>query len=89
MAALSDEERRRVWAQYMRLGVSLGVMDFSKAELRAAVDAIDNFLETNATAINNAFPAAFRTKATASQKAAVVGYVAMRRAGLLRAEEDG
>lgn len=87
MAVLPDVDRNRVLRYYMRQ--QLGDTTFTKAELQAAVNAIDTFLENNATAVNNAFPVAFRTAATTAQKAAVIGFVAMRRAGLLRVEEDG
>jgi hypothetical protein len=53
----------------------------TKAQLRAAVDALDDFLNTNATAINNAIPAAARTALSTSQKAALLNYVVLRRWG--------
>lgn len=87
MAVLPDLDRNRVYRYFMRQ--QLGNTDFTKAQLQAAVNAIDDFLEANAATLNNAFPAAFRTAATTAQKAAVVGFVAMRRAGLLSVEEDG
>jgi hypothetical protein len=39
--------------------------------------------------LNNAFPQPFRGAATTQQKALVVAWVALRRAGLLRVAEDG
>jgi hypothetical protein len=87
MAVLPDVDRNRVYRYFMRQ--QLGNVDFTKDQLLAAVNAIDTFLENNASAVNNAFPTTFRTAATSAQKAAVVGFVAMRRAGLLRVEEDG
>lgn len=56
-------------------------VSITKAELRAAVDAIDNFLETNQTAINNAFPAAAKTGLTTAQKARLLAYVVLKRWG--------
>lgn len=86
MAVLSDTDRLRTLAHFMRQ--QFGTIAISKAQLAAAVNAIDDFLETSATAINNAFPAAAKAGLTVSQKAIVVGYVANRRAGLLIAAED-
>jgi hypothetical protein len=87
VAVLPDLDRNRVYRYFMRQ--QLGNVDFTKIDLQAAVNAIDVFLENNATAINTAFPQPFRGAATSSQKAAVIGFVAMRRAGLLRVDEDG
>ncbi len=87
MAVMSDTDRARCTAQYMR-GIKEGY-GITKDDLRAAINALDDFLNTNATAINNAFPTAAKNNMTASQKASVVAYVAFRRAGLLHAEEDG
>jgi hypothetical protein len=86
VAVLPDLDRNRVYRYFMRQ--QLGDVNFTKADLQAAVNAIDTFLESNATAINTAFPQPFRSAATSAQKAAVIGFVAMRRAGLLRVEED-
>lgn len=60
----------------------------SKTELRAAIDATDDWIETNQASFNTALPQPFRGAATTPQKTFLFCYVAMRRAGLLRAEED-
>jgi hypothetical protein len=86
MAALSDTERARIAAQWMRDQIeSCG---FDKPALRAAVDATDLWIDTNAAVFNAALPLAFRTNASAAQKTLLFCYVAMRRAGKLRAQED-
>lgn len=86
MAVLSDEDRRRTWAQLMRTGLAIpGVV---KADLRAAVDATDAWIEANQAAYNAALPQPFRGAAGLDEKTLLFCYVAMRRAGLLRAEED-
>lgn len=59
-----------------------------KVDLQEAIDGIDDYFTANATAINNAIPATARAALTTSQKAVLVGYVALRRAGKLKAEED-
>lgn len=87
MAVLPDADRDRVWRAFMRR--NLDSSGFTKADLRAAVDATDSWIDSNAAAFNSALPAAFRTTATAAQKTLLFCYVAMRRQGALRVEEDG
>lgn len=87
MAVLSAEERRRVWAHLMRVWDS-GSVPVTKTDLRAAVDATDQWIEDNQAAYNAALPQPFRGAATTTQKTLVFCYVAMRRKGLLRTEED-
>lgn len=82
MAVLDEAARAAIWADTMStLGRERESVGISKTELRAAVDAIDNFLEANANAINNAFPTAARNGLTVSQKARLVAYVMLKRWG--------
>jgi len=81
MAVLSTNDRIAVWEQWMRENRDTITGALTKAQLRAAVDALDDFLNTNATAINNAIPAAARTALSTSQKAALLNYVVLRRWG--------
>jgi hypothetical protein len=55
----------------------------------AAINATDAWIDANAAAFNTALPQPFRGAATADQKTLLLCWVAMRRAGLLRVEEDG
>lgn len=87
MAVMSSEERRRVWAQLMR--VNTETMSITKADLRAAVDATDQWIEDNSSAYNLAIPQPARGALSATQKTLLFTYVAMRRKGLLKTEEDG
>lgn len=87
MAVLPDEDRRRCFAHYMRQ--PFGNTALSKSDLRAAFDAMDDFLNTNGAAINNALPTNAKNNLTGAQKATVLAYVAFRRAGLLHVAEDG
>lgn len=90
MTVLADEDRRRVWAHLMRSWTStLGSIPVTKIDLRAAVDATDTWIDTNQAAFNAALPQPFRGAATTPQKTLLFCYVAMRRAGLLHALEDG
>lgn len=86
MAALPDLDRNRIWRYFMRRNTD--ACAFTKADMRAAVDATDSWIDTNASAFNSALPTAFRTNATQVQKTLLFCWVAMRRAGILRVEED-
>lgn len=89
MAVLDTENRRRTWAQAMRnWPAALGMPVVMKADLRAAIDATDQWIEDNQSSFNTILPQPFRGAATTAQKTFLFCYVAMRRAGLLRAEED-
>lgn len=80
MAVLSDEVRRETWAEFMsELSTERQTLALTKAELRAALDALDDFLNTNATAINNAIPQPARGALTVSQKARLLMFVIRRR----------
>lgn len=83
MAVLSDADRAQVWARAMRhwsqAGEPLGAL--TKAELRAAVNAVDAWADSNAAAFNSAIPQPARAQLTASQKAILLAYVCLRRAG--------
>lgn len=52
----------------------------TKADLRAVVDAFDDYLEANATAINQSIPVGPRGLFTPAQKAVIMAYVALKRA---------
>lgn len=77
MATLSPQDRFDVWADLMRQ--NLGTVSITKPQLRAAVDALDDFLDQNATSLNNTLPVESRTNLTASQKAAVLSAVIAKR----------
>ena len=81
MAVLSETERFEVWAQYMRDNI-IANATITKPELRAAVDAIDDFLQNNANLINNQFPQPAKAELTAAEKAAIVMYVTAKRYGV-------
>lgn len=87
MALLSSNERFRVTAQWMRENKE--ICSFTEAELRAAVDATDQWIEDNTAAFVAALPVGYRTKSSATQKTLLFVFVLMRRSGRLRAEEDG
>lgn len=76
MAVLGDSERFEVWAQVMREQPMPGI---TKPELRAAVNALDTWLNDNAAAANAALPQPARGALTVEQKAALLSYVIARR----------
>lgn len=89
MAVLDAENRRRIWAHLMRnWDKTLGRIPVTKTELRAAVDATDDWIEANQASFNSALPQPFRGAATTPMKTLLFCYVAMRRGGLLRTNED-
>ena len=81
MAVLDEAARQFVWRKFMAAGNTPGTI--LKADLRAAVNAADDWVDANAAAFNTALPVAFRTAATAQQKAILLGYLAFKWAGLL------
>ena len=79
MAVLSNADRIAVWEQWMRDNKAAITGAMTKAELRAAVDALDNFLDANATIINATIPQPARSVLTTAQKAALLNFVVARR----------
>jgi hypothetical protein len=77
MAVLSDSDRINVWAEFMRNGQ--GDLGITKADLRAAVDAIDAWLEANSAAFNSTIPQPARGAMSTRQKAALLKAVVTKR----------
>lgn len=78
MAALSDTDRADCFADYMREETTqfAGLL---KPDLRAAVDAIDDYCVANAAAMNQAIPQPARAQLTAAQKARLFARVLLKR----------
>lgn len=70
MAVLGAGDRAIAWAKFMEDRLCPG--EISKAELLAAVDAIDDWVESKSASFNSALDVAFRTAATEKQKAALL-----------------
>ncbi len=66
MTVLIEFDRFTVWADLMRLDESYSGM--SKVDLRAAVNAVDDWIEANQASFNAALPLPARTALTARQK---------------------
>lgn len=80
MAVLPDADRKAVWAAAMRkVSDDRDAVSITKAELRAAVDAIDGWVDANAAAFNAAIPQPARGALTAHQKAELLMFVVNRR----------
>jgi hypothetical protein len=77
MAVLSDGDRVTVWSNFMR--ARFGDLSVTKADLRAAVNGLDDYLNTNATAINTAIPQPARSALSTQQKAALLQFVVAQR----------
>ena len=56
--------------------------NFSKADIRAAIVAADAWATANASSYNTALPTVFKNGASAAQKAVLLAYVCLARAGL-------
>lgn len=59
-----------------------GPFNFSRADMAAAIAAVDAWATANASAYNTALPDPFKSNATAAQKSILLAYVCLRRAGL-------
>ena len=77
MAVLPDADRVLVWGRWMRdNNITCSIV---KTDLRAAVNAIDQWVDDNASAFNTAIPQPARSALTARQKAWLLNYVIERR----------
>lgn len=80
MAVMSDADRSAVWSEMMTdCSQRLEGLGLLKTDLRAAVNAIDAFLNTNAAALNTAIPQPARSALTTAQKARLLMFVIQRR----------
>ena len=80
MAQLDSTDRARIWRALMRYWSNLReVCGVSKADLLAAVDATDVWIDDNAGSFNSALPVAARTNLTATQKTLLFCCVALMR----------
>lgn len=80
MAVLTDQDRFDVWADIMRLvSADKETVSITKTDLRAAVNAIDGWVNTNASAFNTAIPQPARSALSASQKARLLMLVVEKR----------
>lgn len=79
--ALTEDDKKELWAKFMQ-DVSSRQEKFgqlSKHDIRAAVDAIDGWIDDNLAAFNTAIPQPARSELTAKQKAEIFFAIAGRR----------
>lgn len=81
MTVLSNADRQ-ICADLLNQSVSSERDTFTtlnKADIRAAVNALDDFFEANGAAINSAIPQPARSALTTGQKAKLITFVIRRR----------
>ena len=80
MAVISDADRVVVWEDALK---NASVLDpfvgLLKADIRAAVDAVDGWVNDNAVSFNRALPLTARTALTVKQKARLLALVITKR----------
>jgi len=80
MAALGTQDRLDAAGVYMASENGIGTFSgVTKTDIRAAFNALDDFLVTNAASVNNALPAAAKANLTTSQKARLLVAVITKR----------
>lgn len=80
MAVLTNPNRLEIWAQYMSdCSSERKPIPLTKADLRAAVDAIDGWIDANAASFNTAIPQPARGALSAKEKANLLVYVVRKR----------
>lgn len=80
MTLLTDEQRADAHKQYMADEATVHG-SLTKADIRAAVNALDAWFDTNAATINAAIPQPARGVLTTAQKSRLVRYIIARRYG--------
>jgi len=76
MAVLSSADRAAITADIMRaLSAAREPCSALKAQIRAIVDAADDFMQANQAAFNSSIPAAPRAAATTDQKTRIFSLV--------------
>jgi len=81
MAELSTEDRQRIWRGLMRYwsNARTTLADYSKADLQAAINATDIWIDDNQVAYNSSLPNPFKTQATDAEKSLMFCAVTMMR----------
>ncbi|HLE04992.1 MAG TPA: hypothetical protein VI729_10340 [Anaerolineales bacterium] len=80
MAILPDIDRERIWRGFMRfLSNEREALAVNKVNLRAAINATDAWIDSNAASFNAALPLPARTQLTVAQKALMLAAVVLMR----------
>lgn len=83
MTVLSDPDRAQLHADFMRVAENILALTITKAELRSALNAADDWADTNASAFNLAIPQPARGVMSSRQKTLLLSYIILKRAKLL------
>jgi hypothetical protein len=84
MANLSDDDRVKVWKEFMAQTSAAHegfAAPLTKADVRAAVDGIDQWLTDNASSGNQAIPQPARSGLSTAQKARLQSIIVLQRWG--------
>lgn len=83
MAVLGETDRVSCWAELMQQESNArNPVGITKADLRAAIGAADDWIEANAAAYNSAIPQPARSTLTSRQKALLLATLALKRYGV-------
>jgi len=77
MAVLSDADRAAVTQEFMEMAV--GPFTITKNDIRAAVDALDTWYNSNAVSANQSLPLPARTALTQTDKAQMSSLIVTKR----------
>lgn len=80
MATLSEADRIKLWVLFMRTCSNFREkLSITKSDIKAAIDAADQWAEDNDVSYNTALPAAARNNLNSKQKARLLMEVIKRR----------
>lgn len=80
MAVLTDQQRFDAWAEFMQeISMAREGIAVTKQDLRAALNAADQWVSDNAASFNTAIPQPARGALTAGQKARLLMFVVQKR----------
>ena len=84
MATLSETDRQKIWRGLMRYWSSIfeSTSGFDKDDLQDAVDATDNWIDSNQASFNNALPNPAKSNLTQAQKTLLFCIVALARVSI-------
>lgn len=85
MAVMNAQNRLRTRIACIRQHL---LTRYDKPTLDTVIAAVDQWAEDNSAEYNSALPVGFRTTATVDEKSLMLAMVVLRRAGLLKVEED-
>jgi len=79
MVAMSEADREEIWREMLAKNRDGEIDSLTRPELRALIDAADDWVVANAASFNSALPQPGRGVLTTPQKALLLSYVVRRR----------